>query len=75
MLSPFFGYLRRLCLKALRLQICSVERLHDQQYPFSKKKTPLATTDGDRFPDGIHHISWLSEGSGTFSMRYKSILW
>jgi hypothetical protein len=30
---------------------------------------------GRRFSDGIHQINRLLEGSGPFSMRYKSILW
>ena len=32
-------YLRRSCLEGLRLQIWSVERLHDQQYPLHRWKT------------------------------------
>jgi hypothetical protein len=67
--------LRRLCLEALRLQIWSVEKLHDQQYPFAQMENPLTTTDGHRFANGIHHTSWLPEGSGPCSMRYKSVLW
>jgi len=50
------------CFEALRLQIWSVERLHDQQHPFAQMETPLTTTDGHRFTDGIYHTSWLPKG-------------
>jgi len=63
-----------LCLQALRLQIWNVERLHDQQHPFAHMETPLTTTDSHKFVDGIHHTSWLPEGSGPCSMRYTAVL-
>jgi hypothetical protein len=43
--------------------------------PFCTVETPLTTTGGHIFPDGIHQISWLPEGSQPCSMRYKSVLW
>jgi hypothetical protein len=43
--------------------------------PFAHMENPLTTTNGHSFADDIHHISWLSEGSGPCSMRYKSVLW
>jgi hypothetical protein len=42
---------------------------------FAQMENPVTTTDGHKFTYGIHHTSWLPEGSGPCSMRYKSVLW